>query len=142
MQGERRDALVKVIQDWLKHKFLEPPIAYENQGGIPNKFTHCEWLSQTFVVPKKSADFPWRGVVDMRGPNNQMKHCNLPLPKNEDILIRQGGNQMFSILDLKKAFHQQPLHPNSRHITSTYTPLGVYQWKVNVMGLMNASPQF
>ena len=45
-------------------------------------------------------------------------------------------------MDLKKAFHQQPLHPNSRHYTSTNTPIGVYQWTVNVMGLTNAPAQF
>ena len=34
------------------------------------------------------------------------------------------------------------MEPKSRHITSTYTPLGIFQWKVNVMGLKNASVQF
>ena len=48
---------------------------------------------------------------------------------------------MFSILDLTQGFHQQPLDPESRHITGTNTPLGVFQWRVNVMGLMNASSQ-
>ena len=80
--------------------------------------------------------------MDLSGPNSQMRHCNFSLPEIEDILILQGWNQIFSILDLKKAFHQQPLHPDSRHITSTYTHFGVYQWKVNVMGLMKASQQF
>ena len=40
------------------------------------------------------------------------------------------------------AFHQQPMHPDSRHITCCYTPQGIYQWRVNVMGLQNASQQF
>ena len=34
------------------------------------------------------------------------------------------------------------MDPKSRHITCTYTPMGVFQWKVNVMGLKNASVQF
>ena len=49
---------------------------------------------------------------------------------------------MFSILDLKQAFHQQPLDPASRPLTACYTPEGVFQWRVNVMGLANASQQF
>ena len=78
----------------------------------------------------------------MRGPNGQTRRCNYPLPCIEDILVKQGACHIFSILDLKKAFHQQPLHPESRHMTCTCTPLGVFQWTVNVMGLMNAGVQF
>ena len=131
MHGERKEALEKITQDWINMKFIEPATT-EN----------VEWLSQTFPVQKKSATFPWRGVVDMRGPNSQTRRCNYPLPKIEDILVKHGGNQMFSILDLKQAFHQQPLHPDSRPITCCFTPHGLYQWRVNVMGLMNASQQF
>ena len=58
----------------------------------------------------------------MRGPNSQTRRHNYPLPRIEDILVKQGANQMFSILDLKQAFHQQPLHPESRPITATHTP--------------------
>ncbi len=130
MHGERGEAYKKICMEWKEKNFIEPLVG------------RSEWGCQGFPVPKKSADFPWRGVVDLRGPNSQTRSCNYPLPKIEDILVKQGGNQMFSILDLKKAFHQQPLHPDSRHVTSTYTPFGVFQWKVNIMGLKNASQQF
>ena len=82
------------------------------------------------------------GVEGMRGVNAETKRINFPLPKIEDILVKQGANHIFSIIDLKQAFHQQPLHPNSRPITCTYTPLGIFQWKVNIMGPMNSSQQF
>ena len=131
MYGERQEAMKKITQDWVDKKFIERP----QKGGT-------EWLSQAFAVSKKSATFQWRGVVDMRGPNSQTRRCSYPLPCIEDILVKQGGKQIFSILDLRQAFHQQPLHPDSRHITSTYTPLGVYQWRVNIMGLKNAGIQF
>jgi len=94
MHGVRGEVYKKIVQDWKDKFFFEPVVG------------RSEWGCQGFPVPKKSAEFPWRGVVDLRGPNSQMRHCNFPLPKIEDILIRQGGNQMFSILDLKKAFHQ------------------------------------
>ena len=69
VHGERRAALEKIVDDWEKMKFIEPATA-----------KNSEWLSQTFPVPKKG-DFPWRGVVDMRGPNSQTRRCNYPLPK-------------------------------------------------------------
>ena len=40
------------------------------------------------------------------------------------------------------AFHQQPLHPDSRPLTQCYTPDGIYQWRINVMGLQDASQKF
>jgi hypothetical protein len=131
LHGEKERAYLKITQDWLAHNYLEPPEAFG------------EWLSQGFPVEKdpSSAD-PYRGVADMRGVNAESKRVNFPLPKIEDILVKQGANQIFSIIDLKQAFHQQPLHPDSRPITCTYTPLGIFQWRVNIMGLMNSSQQF
>lgn len=78
----------------------------------------------------------------MRGPNSQSRRTSYPLPKIEDLLVKHGAGQMFTILDLRQAFHQQPLHPSSRPITCTHTTEGVYQWKVNIMGLTNAAQQF
>ena len=46
------------------------------------------------------------------------------------------------ILELRLAFHQQPMHPDSRLISATYTIYGLYQWTVNVMSLTNPPQQF
>ena len=108
---EKDEAMRKIAQQWLDAKFIEKPTE-----------KNCEWLSQAFAVPKKSATFPWRGVVDMRGVNAQTRSCSYPLPKIEDILVLQGKIFIFSVLDLRQAFHQQPMHPDSRHLTCTYTP--------------------
>ena len=130
LHGEKYEAMCKVAQQWKDNNFIEPV-----PEGVP-----VEWCSNCFPVPKK--DGSWRGVVDVRGPNSQTRRIAYPLPVIEDLLVKQGANQMFSILDLRQAFHQQPLHPDSRPITCCHTPLGVFQWRVNVMGLMNASQQF
>ena len=132
LHGPRFEAFKIVTANWLKEGLIERP-----PPGCS-----VEWLSPAFVVPKKSADFPWRGVVDMRGPNSQTRRCSYPLPRIDDLLVKHGAGQMFSVLDLRQAFHQQPLHPDSRPITATHTTDGVYQWKVNIMGLTNAPQQF
>ena len=118
MHGEREEAHKQITEDWISHKFLERPPPFRQ-----------EWLHQSFPVEKKSPTFPWRGVVDMRGVNSQSKRVNYPLPKIEDLLIKQGGNHIFSIIDLKQAFHQQPLHPDSRPYTCTYTPWEFFNGK-------------
>jgi hypothetical protein len=70
MHGERQEAYKKVVEDWLENGFIERPL--KGTG---------EWLSQGFVVPKPKADFPWRGLADMRGHNSQTVHCNHPYLK-------------------------------------------------------------
>ena len=69
MHGERYDAHVKVTEDWLANKFLEPPTARK-----------CEWLTQTFVVPKMP-NFPGGGGrhAGTKQPDAQGK---LPIAKN------------------------------------------------------------
>jgi len=103
--GERVDAMKKITDDWISKKFIERPTAA------------VEWLCQGFAVPQKSTTFPWRGVVDMRGVNNQTRQCNYPLPNIENILVKLGKNKLFSIFDSRGAFHQQPLRPDSRPLT-------------------------
>ena len=131
MHGERQEAMKTITQQWVEKGFVERP-----QKGT------MEWLSPAFAVAKKSNTFPWRGVVDMRGPNSQTRRCSYPLPCIEDILVQQGSKQSFSTLDLRQAFHQQPLHRDSRNITCTHTPLGVYQWRNNIKGMKTSGIQF
>ena len=72
MHEERGEADKNVVMDeWIKNGFVEKP---PNGPG--------EWLVNGFVVAKKGDGFPWRGVVDLRGPNAQTKRCAYPLPKN------------------------------------------------------------
>ena len=98
MAGERGEAHRIVTQDWFDKGYIErPPTIAQPENfpvskkGCPTHCFNCEWLSQTFVVPKKSADFPWRGVVDLRGPNSQTRRVNFPLPRIEDLLVKAGG---------------------------------------------------
>jgi putative transposase len=132
LHGEKLEAHKRIAQEWWDNGFTER-MAPE---------TAPEFLTRTFPVPKKSPDFPWRGVGDFRPLNSQTKRLSQPLPIPEDILTKQGRNHIFSVLDMKQAFHQQPLRPDSRPLTCSHTPIGLFQWRVNVMGLMNAGIQF
>ena len=119
--GERRQALVDVIEEKMRRGQME-----DGQGA---------WSSPAFVVAKKVGK--WRIVVDFRALNEATITDSYPLPRIEDTLVRFGRKGIFSIMDLKDAFHQVPLDPTSKHLTCTSTPLGSKQWKVVVMGLKN-----
>ena len=116
----KKEAMVEVVREW------------EAQGKV-------EWSSPAFLVPKKNGK--WRGVVDFRALNEATVGDSHPLPRIEDILVRQGGRSMYTIMDLKDAFHKYPA-PLSRPLTCTSTPIGTKQWCVVVMGLKNGVPIF
>jgi len=80
--------------------------------------------------------------VDFRALNSATVPDSHPLPRIEEILVDMGKKRIYSVLDLREAFHQVPLHPESRPLTCTSTPLGTVQWKVLVMGLTNAPQIF
>ena len=121
LTGERYDAMVSLVDEWVRDNKVE-----DGRG---------EWSSPAFVVAKKGGK--WRGVVDFRSLNEATIRESHPLPSIEDILVRQGRRHLFSVMDLKDAFHQVPLQKDSRPYTCTSTPRGTKQWKVVVMGLKN-----
>jgi hypothetical protein len=125
--GERREALAKLVEEFERDGKLEPG--------------KSAWCSPAFPVPKKTPG-QYRMVVDYRAVNDATITDAHPLPRIEDILIRQGGNKMWSVLDMKDGYHQIPLKPEHRHITCMATPRGVMQWKVLVMGLKNGGAIF
>ena len=96
---EAQEAIIKIVNEWAERKFIERPT-----GPV-------EWLAQAFAVPKKSPTFPWRGVVDMRGPNSQTRKGNYPLPNIENILVKQGRNQIFFHFGPAASFSPAALTP-------------------------------
>ena len=122
LNGERREALIELIKESERRGKMEDGIG--------------EWSSPAFVVAKKGSS-KWRLVVDYRALNEATAADGYPLPRINDILVQYGRKAIFSVMDLKDAFHQVPLHKDSRPYTCTSTPLGTKQWKVVVMGLKN-----
>ncbi len=82
------------------------------------------------------------GVVNFRALNKAKEPDGHPLPRIDDLLVMFGQKTMFSIMDLKDAFHQVPLDPESRPYTCTSVPHGTVQWCVVVMGLRNVVAMF
>jgi hypothetical protein len=92
-------------------------------------------------VPKKKPG-EYRLVEDFRKLNDAIIDDGHPLPRIEDILQKQGGYKIWSVLDLKDGYHQMPLKVEHRPYTCMSTPRGSFQWKVLVMGLKNGNAMF
>lgn len=70
-----------------------------------------------------------RICVDMRRANTANLHENHPLPTMDKLLLKMKSAKYFSKLDIKDAFHQVELHPDSRYITTFITSKGLFRYK-------------
>ena len=65
MRGERKEAMEKILREFIDRGWLEP--------------CHSKWASPCFVVPKNVA-VEWRLVADYPGLNAQPQHDNYTSP--------------------------------------------------------------
>lgn len=122
-----RDAVSEELKDLEKH-------------GIIEKIDASEWVSPIVVTKKKTSGI--RMCVDLREVNKTVIMDSHPLPLIEDILSELRGAVMFSTLDLKSAYHQLPLHEESRGLTAFITHEGLYQYRRVPYGLCSAPAAF
>ena len=102
----------------------------------------ANWSLPGFVISKPRRN-EWRMVVDYRWLNECTVPDAYPLPLTEDIICRQGKNKVSTVLDMKHGYHQMPLSPESRPLTTMAIPgKGLYQWKVMPMCVRNWNSQF
>jgi hypothetical protein len=126
LHGERRLGMEGLVDEWLRDKKIEPAFG--------------PWSSPGFPVQKKNGT--WRGVIDYRQLNLATENDSHPLPRIEDILIRLGNRMLYSVVDLKDAFHQIPLSEDSRSHTCMSTPRGTFRWRVMPQGIKNGPSTF
>ena len=108
--------------------------------GVIEKVTASEWVSPIVVGRKRDGGV--RLCVDMRQVNRAVVTDGYPLPRIEDVLHRLNRSKFFSRFDLKDAYHQLDLHPESRPLTTFVTHQGLYRFTRVNFGLASAGPCF
>lgn len=98
------------------------------------------WISPIVPILKDNNDI--RICLDMRRANAAILKENHPLPCMEKLLPKIRKAQYFTKLDIKNAFHQVELHPNSRHLTTFITSRGLYRYKRLMFGIACAPELF
>ena len=84
------------------------------------------WISNTVISPK--TDGSLRMTLDGRNINKAILSSNLPIPRQEDIKAKLSGAKYFSKMDLRSAFWQLELHPDSKHFTIFHQNNKLYRY--------------
>jgi len=98
------------------------------------------WSSPLHLVRK--ADGSWRPCGDYRRLNAATTPDRYALPNIQTVHHRLAGSTVFSRLDLVKAYHFVPMHPDDIQKTAICTPFGTFEYLRMPFGLRNSASSF
>lgn len=98
------------------------------------------WISALVPIIKNCGGL--RLCVDLRRLNDSIQREHHPLPNFEEIIPNLRNAKVFSILDIKSAYHQCELDEASRPLTTFITQYGRFRYKRLVFGVSCAPEQF
>ncbi|XP_014665850.1 PREDICTED: uncharacterized protein K02A2.6-like [Priapulus caudatus] len=78
----------------------------------------------------------------MRKANEAIKRTKHVMPTINELITDLNGASVFSVLDLRSAYHQLELQPESRYITTFSTHVGLFRYKRLMFGINAASEVF
>jgi hypothetical protein len=105
-----------------------------------------DWLERDGIV--RRSDSPWSSPLHMEEKlDGSWQPCgdlldSYPLPNMLDFAHVGTGCTIFSKIDLRKGYHQIPVHPDDICKTAICTPFGLYEYTRLPFGLRNAGNTF
>ncbi|XP_062538768.1 uncharacterized protein K02A2.6-like [Armigeres subalbatus] len=153
--GKIKDVQVQIHMDPAFKPVFQPvrriPLPYETavkdkldqllaQDIIEVKTGPTSWVSPLVVVGKANGE-P-RVCLDLRRVNEAVLRERHPMPVVDELLARIGKGKFRSKLDIRDAFLQTELAPESRDVTTFITSRGLFRFKRLPFGLVSAPEIF
>lgn len=123
----RREATIKECQDMV-------------ETGIWSPINKSEWVHNLVSVPKPDGSV--RITTDLSSLNKYIIPERHLIPNISDIFLELRGAKYFSKIDLKKGFFHIELDDESKALTSTITPAGLFAYNRLPMGLKDSASVF
>jgi len=98
------------------------------------------WASPIVIVTKKSGEV--RICIEMREANKAIKREKHLMSTIDDLIVDLNGATHFITLDLSSGYHQLELAPESCHVTTFSTHIGLRRYKRLSFGVNAASEIF
>ena len=129
------------------------PLSHEKHAAAVEDL---DFLNKTVIVRKSNSNFAspvvvvrkpepgqWRVCGNYKALNAVTKPDYYPLPNQMTLLRDVAGHNVYSKLDLQKAYNQIPMHPESVHLTAVRFPGGgSHEYLRMPFGLRNAGQTF
>jgi len=101
--------------------------------GVLEPTGRQEWISGTFVIPKKDGRVRW--ISDFRALNKALKRKVYPLPVIGDILKRRSNYAYLTKIDLSLCYYTYELDDESKDLCTIATPYGLFRYCRLPMGI-------
>ena len=102
--------------------------------------SNSPWSSPLHMVAKPSGG--WRACGDYRALNAVSEDDRYPMPHLQDFAIDLEGKNIFSKIDLVRAYNQVPMNAADIAKTAIVTPFGLFEYLSMPFGLKNAAQTF
>ncbi len=116
-----------------KRSAVDSEIETMVEQGIWEPAPKSNWAHHMVLV--KKPDDSVRITTDLSPLNKFVTPDRFPLPTIQDLFLELRGATVFSTIDIKKAFYNIELAEESRPLTATLTPRGLFQYCRLPMGL-------